>query len=112
MQKGFLKKPSHNNSSLQRPQVLKPVQPPTKRDGSHLSGSDHNLTTDLGYMSQGNNQIFNQGYLSQGGQGPSDNESARLSNVNTYKYNQIVPNGLSGSKQGNMMANIRKVSPN
>ena len=37
------------------------------------------------------------GYVSQGG--VSDNESARLSNVNTFKYNNI--NSL----------NIRKVSP-
>ena len=37
------------------------------------------------------------GYISQGG--VSDNESARLSNVNTFKYNNI--NSI----------NIRKVSP-
>ena len=49
-------------------------------DGSVTSGRED------GYTSCGAGSIFNAGYLSQGG-GQSDNESVRLSNANTYKYN-------------------------
>ena len=68
-----------NVGLLTTSRILKPVVPPTGRDGSQLSGE-----REAGYMSSGP-QIFNSGYVSQGGQ--SDNESARLSNVNTFKYN-------------------------
>lgn len=76
---------------------MKPVQPPSKRDGSMISGSERNYNGD-GYQSA-NNQLFNNngGYMSQG---QSDNESGRLSNPQSYKLNNM-----------NAM-NIRKVSPN
>jgi len=51
----------------------------------------------MGYTSQASAGIF--GNTTQGG--GSDNESARASNVNTFKYNNI--NATSGR--------IRKVSP-
>ena len=54
---------------------------------------------DPGYMSQGHHL----GYASQGGQ--SGVESARLSNVNTFKYN-----GPSSATK-NLAPLIRKVSP-
>ena len=71
---------------------MKPVQPPSKRDGSMVSGSERNFAAE-GYNSA-NNQLFGQGYLSQG---QSDNESGRISNPQNYKINNL---------------NIRKVSPN
>lgn len=87
---------SQQSNTIQRPSILKPVQPPSKRDGSMVSGSERNIQAD-GYQSA-SNQLFNGGYMSQGGQ--SDNESGRLSNPHSFKLNNM-----------NAM-NIRKVSPN
>lgn len=56
-----------------------------------------------GYASSGHH-IFNAGYVSQGPN--SDTESIRLSNFNTYKYNNAA-NNLNTITQ-----NIRKISPN
>ncbi len=92
--------PGHSSvqsNPVSRPSILKPVQPPTKRDGSMVSGSERNFAAD-GYQSA-SNQLFNGGYMSQGGQ--SDNESGRLSNPHSYKLNNM-----------NAMGNIRKISPN
>ena len=49
---------------LSRPQILKPVQPPSKRDGSQLSGSDMNFMD--GYVSTGTagGANFTSGYMS------------------------------------------------
>lgn len=77
--------------------ILKPVVPPKGRDGSQISAE-----RESGYMSQGPH-IFNSGYVSQGGQ--SDAESARLSNVNNYKYN-----GPNSASKG-LAPIIKKVSP-
>lgn len=87
---------SVQSNPVSRPSILKPVQPPSKREGSMVSGSERNFGAD-GYQSA-NNQLFNGGYASQGGQ--SDNESGRLSNPHSFKLNNM----------NNM--NIRKVSPN
>lgn len=57
-----------------------------------VSGSERNFAGD-GYQSA-NNQLFGQGYMSQG---QSDNESGRVSNPQNFKLNNM---------------NIRKVSPN
>ena len=85
------------SNPVSRPSILKPVQPPSKRDGSMVSGSERNFNGD-GYQSA-NNQLFNGGgYMSNN---QSDNESGRMSNPNSYKLNNNV----------NAM-NIRKVSPN
>ena len=60
-----------------------------------MNGKEQNI----GYQSGGNYQSNLSG-------GQSDNESARLSNVNSYKYNKInMPNAE------NLVQNIRKVSP-
>ena len=94
-----------------RPKILKPVHP-INRDGSQLSGvGNRNFGNqlDAGYMSSGQ-QIFNSGYVSQGGN--SDNESARLSNVNTFKYNGINGSATKLEKMGTITSAIRKVSPN
>ena len=81
------------SNQIARPNILKPVQPPVKRDSS-MNGKDQ-----IGYQSGGNYQSNLSG-------GQSDNESARLSNVNTYKYNKLnMPNSE------NLTQNIRKVSP-
>ena len=74
-----------NQKIPQRPGILKPVQPPKKRDGSQYSGSDGRNYNDLGYMSQASAGLF--GYTTQGV--GSDNESARMSNLNTFKYNGV-----------------------
>lgn len=75
--------------------ILKPIVPPTGRD---LSEKDR---SEAGYLSSGP-----LGYASQGGQ--SDSESARLSNINNYKFNG--PHN-SAIKQHNLAPLIRKVSP-
>ena len=72
---------------------------------------------ETGYISQSGNSSHNvvhKGYASQGARGyspgsrgPSDNESARMSNVNTHKFNRLT---LSNSN-ANMTSNIQKVSP-
>ena len=63
-----------------------------------VSGSERNFNQADGYQSA-NNQLFNGGYMSQGGQ--SDNESGRLSNPHSYNLNNNP-----------IAMNIRKVSPN
>lgn len=82
-----------------RPNILKPVMPPQRRDGSQYSGNEE------GYTSTGVGSIFNAGYLSQGG-GQSDGESVRLSNVNSYKYNGGFKKNLM-----NGTARIQKINP-
>ena len=83
---------SVQSNTITRPSILKPVHPPSKREGSMVSGSERNFAGD-GYQSA-NNQLFGQGYMSQG---QSDNESGRVSNPQNFKLNNM---------------NIRKVSPN
>lgn len=90
--------------SLKQSIVLKPVQPPKKRDASQYSGSDVNE----GYVSSGQ-QIFNSGYISQGGV-QSDNESVvRISNIHS-QYTSQYHNSANKYATGGVFQ-IQKVSP-
>lgn len=104
----------NDTSMIPRPPgILKPVknQSGVKRDSSQLNGNaqnhfqDNNITPNKNYNASGlshlspmagQNNTMMSGYMSYGQ--ASDNGSARLSNVNTFKYNPPV-------------GNMRKVSP-
>ena len=86
---------------LKRPQALNPVQDPKRRD--HSVGGGSSCGEDINSVT-GPNSIANLGYLSGGLQ--TDTESARLSNVQPYKYN-----ALSKPPNPNQIS-IKKVSPN
>ena len=80
--------------------MLNPVQNPKKRDHS-VGGSS---CEDNQASMSGPQSIANLGYLSGGLQ--TDTESARLSNVQPYKYNQV------GRPPHPNQVNIKKISPN
>ena len=82
--------------------MLNPVQNPKMRD--HSVGGSSCEDNPAGHMS-GPQSIANLGYLSGGMQ--TDTESARLSNVQPYKYNHLgKPPG------GAHQVPIKKISPN
>lgn len=91
---------------LKRPTLVNPVQDPKRRDHSLGGNSDDgNETRSIQHSNGGANPFMvSHGYVSGGLQ--TDTESARLSNVQPYKFNsnqnKLNPNGI----------NIRKINPN
>jgi hypothetical protein len=87
----FIVKPHHKTAAkvqLKRPNILNPVQDPKHRDHSIGGSSDGDNNRSLQGSAIGNINISKQ-QLSHGyGSGmQTDTESARLSNVQTYKFN-------------------------
>ena len=98
---------------LKRPEQLNAVQDPRQRDHSlgNSSGAEDN-TSLMRAGSVGDKNPFQPassvgGYMSNGGM-QTDNESARLSNVQPYKYNHL-PNKLKDNPNA---VNIKKIHPN
>ena len=98
-------KPQHKTAAkvqLKRPNILNPVQDPRHRDHS-IGGS-----SDGDNRSLQNSSVGGQGYASghRNSELVTDNESARLSNVQPYKFN-----ARKNRENPNQM-NIRKINPN
>lgn len=101
---------SETKVQLKRPAQLNPVQKPV-REHSIGSKEREDATSPFVNSKSATNSVVS-GMINRGPSGyisgtiATDNESARLSNVQPYKYNTITRENL------NAISNIRKVSPN
>ena len=107
--KGFLKQNQKTAAKVQltRPEQLNAVQDPRARDHSigNSSGAEDSMSINRNSNPFPPGSV--NGYLSNGGM-QTDNESARLSNVQPYKYNHL-PNKLKDNPNA---VNIKKIHPN
>jgi hypothetical protein len=104
----FIVKDKHKTAAkvqLKRPNGLNPVQDKRNRDHSIGGSSDGGDKQSLQGSAIGMQQSH--GYLSNGLQ--TDTESARLSNVQPYKFNTNAGGNRKGNS--NKAMNIRKVNP-